>query len=182
MKLGMITVMLAVLSFSTYAYNGNAYIESEFEEQANYILTAPNGWVQSYVAAKDQRVQTAFLPKHNDWESANARMYTNMEYMDQFETLEDIISFDLSNYQMTSPDLKVANGEPIVTADGSNAVVKHLLGTSYGTWEAIAYVHQGDKVVFVVLSADSKKVFDKNIGAFEQLVSSYHAPGLVIQD
>ncbi len=137
-----------------------------------FSLDAPSGWVEDNSVALDNRLNAVYYPENSSWNESSTVIYSNIEDLNEEKTMKDIITWDIANYKIGAGDLKVTTQPTINIKKGMKATVKYITGTSYESFEAVAYVQIEDHVVIVVLSSKSQEDFDKSISAFEDLVAS----------
>ena len=145
-----------------------------------FTLTAPKGWVLDNTSGKGQGLQAVFYPEGSSWKNGAAVMYANVYQKKNVkeESLEKVIAGDIDEYKKRSPELKITDAEPLLTAKDvrvkdKKAIIKYFTGDENGNHEAVAYVDEGKVVVMLVLTARSKKDFESSLSAFKELVGSY---------
>ena len=89
-------------------------------------------------------------------------------------TLEEVIANDITSMREGAPLLKVEKLDAITTtAQERKAIVYRFSGDPNGNHEAVAYIGEVGIAVLIVMTARNKKLFQKNLKAFEELVKSY---------
>ena len=141
-----------------------------------YSLSAPKGWVLDNASGVDQGLHAVFYPEGGSWDGSPVVMYTNVARLgipDQ-GTLEEVIANDITSMREGAPLLKVEKLDAITTtAQERKAIVYRFSGDPNGNHEAVAYIGEVGIAVLIVMTARNKKLFQKNLKAFEELVKSY---------
>ncbi len=137
-----------------------------------FALSAPTGWVLDNSSGVSQGLHAVFYPRGGSWEHSPSVMYANTasKKVKGNETLEKLITFDVSRYKQNYVSLKIVNAPDIQLTDHKSAVVKYFY---YSNSEAVAYIDEENIVVLIVLSSTSQPEFEKSLTPFSQLVKSY---------
>jgi hypothetical protein len=141
-----------------------------------FALSAPKDWVLDNTSGVKMGLHAVFYPKGSSWENGAAIMYANTirKNLEQKETLNQVIEFDLEGYKKHSPTVKIADAGQLPTKrDEQKAVVKYFTGDRTGRYEAVAYIDEKKTVIVLVLTAKTKKDFEDALPSFKELVASY---------
>lgn len=177
MKERILVVFACVMIVTTGVIAQNNKDAQVMGDGYTYSLEAPSQWVSDAEKAEQHKLNAVFYPEGKSWESSDAVIYSSVSMLDdgKRETIYDVIDFDINMYKLSTPDVKIEDGKKISVANGRNsAKVIHLISVEQGSYEAVAYIPQGGVVPFVVLSANTMEDFEKSLGQFEELVSSYN--------
>lgn len=170
-----LAILLTILTFTSSQAQTNGQVIASGKGYS-YILDVPAGWESAWTKAEEQHLKVILVPNGGDWENSKTVMYSNVVYPNTMkgETIFDIIDFDISMYKMADPDMDLEDGDRIMVNRGQGvAMVIKIMSPATGNYQAIAYINEGDKIPFVVLSSLDKESFDRDYPMFEQLVSSY---------
>lgn len=176
MRLKKIIKILFFLVYSQLIF-GQGNPEIIRTDNYSYLLTPPDGWVS------DQNINgvvAGYYPKRSTWYQSPSIMYVNVieTGKDNASSIFGLIDYDLENYYISTPELKLEYGEKISFNNGDYiSMVIYLHGSEDGSYNthslAIAYIPQFKEIVNIVLSAESRKDFEKSIPAFKELIKSY---------
>lgn len=146
-------------------------------ENYQYNFNVPNGWV-SDTAVKG--LNSVFYPKTSTWYKSPTVMYINVISLDDKDmaNIFRVIDQDIENYYINTPGMKVTYGQKLHFDKGQYlSMVVYLYGASDGATSghslALAYIPQATEMMNIVMSADSREEFEKNLPVFESLVRSY---------
>ncbi|CAN5259925.1 hypothetical protein BH09BAC1_BH09BAC1_29280 [soil metagenome] len=145
------------------------------QQGSAYSVTAPLGWVANKDVASQAGLGAAFHLEGTDWESTNALIFVNTTSLEGTgDNVYDLVSYDIDMYKISSPGIHIQDGGRIAVNRGKgNAIVIQMVNKSSNTYEAVAYIDQGDIVPFFVFSATSQADFEKYMPAFQDMVASY---------
>lgn len=141
-----------------------------------FAISAPKGWILDNVSGVGQGLYAVFYPEGSSWKNGAVVMYANTitRNQDKKETIDDAIEKDLKGYREDSPSVKISDADPLPTRrEKHEAIVKYFTGDRNDNYEAVAYIGEKNVVVFLVLSAKTKKDYDSSFPAFKELVASY---------
>lgn len=101
-------------------------------------------------------------------------MYVNGFKKDPDEhSIEDFIKKDVLDVQTKSPQIKVANGQSIFTADHKEVVIREFTGDQWGNYECIGYLEEKSSIVLFALSSKSSDIYKKSLLSLRELINSY---------
>jgi hypothetical protein len=142
-----------------------------------FALTAPTGWLLDNASGVEQGLHAVFYPKGSSWSPSSPKvMYANTVHKERsgLPTLKDVMEDDLKGFRKHSPDLETRDEPGLPTKDNKKkAVVRYFHDKVNERYDEVAYIDESKVVVFLVLSAKSKKDYDDALPAFRQLVASY---------
>lgn len=141
-----------------------------------YIMSTPAGWESIPGTAREQGLRMVVVPQGSSWESSQSVIYSNVTELDasQNETMLDLIDNDMSMYRLSDPNLQVNVGDRFEVDRGkASAIVVKVHSPKAGTYEAIAYIPEGNRVPFIVMSSIDEAAFERDLEAFEELVNSF---------
>jgi len=154
-----------------------------FGENFVYQLAAPSGWVLDNTSGARSGLHAVFYPAGGSWEESPAVMYTNTSRLDGSPSLDTYIDQYLKEFgQRNGPGLQVRRATSIKTADGKWARVVQLTGDRWSNLESVAFILDGQLIVFVVLTSRTQNDYRQSLSSFTQLVASYKFLGSSIAD
>src|SRR5262245_55055649 len=139
-----------------------------------FMVAPPEGWVLSCNVSEHSEVPVALWPKGSTWADSEVVMYVNPSGKGPSpQTLQEFANWSATQFRKDKPGVKIANGEPLETADHSRAIVQHFTGDPWGNFESVAYIES--KTIFAIMTLSSRKEarYKESYAAFEKLVSSY---------
>lgn len=171
----MVLGWMVPLVFVVSALAGEPKSAIVYDNGHAFNLRAPEGWTLDNRAGIAEGLHAVFYPESSSWADSPVVMYaTTAERSDpDHPTRDALIEFDVKLQRKGAPDLKVSNGQTVVTGDGKKALVKLFNGTKNGSVEAVAYIEEPKVVSMIVYSARDEEVFQSAYPLFEQLVGSY---------
>ena len=170
---GMLMGAIAIATPASAQKNGQVITQGS---GYTYMMSTPAGWESIPGTAREQGLRMIVVPQGSSWESSQTVIYSNVTELDatQNETMIDLIDHDMSMYRLTDPNLQVNVGERFEVDRGkASAVVVKVHSPRAGTYEAIAYIPEGNRVPFIVMSSIDEAAFERDYEAFEQLVNSF---------
>lgn len=141
-----------------------------------YIMSTPAGWESVPGTAKEQGLRMIVIPQGSSWEASQTVIYSNVTELDrtQNETMVDLIEHDMNMYRLSDPGLQVNVGDRFEVDRGkTSAIMVKVHSPKAGTYEAIAYILEGDRVPFIVMSSIDEAAFERDFAAFEDIVNSF---------
>ena len=175
MRIKQIIKILFFLVFSKLTF---AQGPTDIIETSNYIynLTTPKGWQYDHSISG---LNSVYFPKKSSWYESPTVMYVNVIPTDEEkqDNIFSMIDYDLENYMISSPQMKVEYGEKLDFKNGEFvSVVLYLYGMQGNSGSsnlAIAYIPQFQETVNVVMNAEDLESFEANLPAFKSLVKSF---------
>ena len=139
-----------------------------------FSITAPTGWVLDNQSGVNQGLHAVFYHKGGSWDKSESVMYVNTAHKDieGNETVEKLISYDVSQFKKNSPSIEIEDSPIIVTFDNKEVIVKKFFDDK--NYEAVGYLDEKKVVVILVLTSRDKQDFEESLSAFEELVKSYY--------
>lgn len=176
MRLKKIIKILFFLVYSQLIF-GQGNQEAIKTDNYTYLLKTPKEWVMDRDISG---IQAGYYPKRSSWEEAPSIMYVNIVDADNENAANifGLIDYDLENYYISSPGLKLEYGEKLNFDNGDYiSMVLYLYGSEEGSLNthnmAVAYIPQFKEIMNVVLSSQNREDFEKTIPVFKELVQSY---------
>ena len=172
------TILLGCLLFS-FSYGQRSTTDSIrqgggiiFGNNHAFFLTSPGGWVMDNSSGMNQGLYAVFYPKGGGWKTSPAVMYayTVSKESDGHETTEKLIYSEVLQYKANYPDVTINFSPELATKDKKNAIVRLFF---YSNYESVAYIDEKPITVILVLTATSKKEFERAFPSFQELVKSY---------
>ncbi len=123
----------------------------------------------------------AFHLTGTDWEHTDAFIFVNTTSLEgSGDNIYDLMTYDIDMYKISSPGIVIKDGGRVSVNRGKgSAIMLYMTNAKSNTYEAVAYIDQGDVVPFFVFSASSQAEFDKYLPTFQELVGSYKYYGPV---
>jgi hypothetical protein len=142
-----------------------------------FALSAPTGWLLDNSSGVEQGLHAVFYPKGSSWSPSSPKvMYANTVHKERsgLPTLKDVMEDDLKGFRKHSRELETRDEPNLPTKDNKKqALVRYFHDKVNERYDEVAYIDESKVVVFLVLSAKSKKDYDDALPAFRQLVASY---------
>lgn len=167
----------------------SAYAQQEQEENSvlvnqhgsAYAVSAPEGWLVNKDVANEMGLAAAFHLEGTVWENTGAFIFVNTTSLaGSGDNIYDLMSYDIDMYKISSPGIHIKDGGRVTVNRGKGtAITIQMINTKANSYEAVAYIDQGDVVPFFVFSAASQAEFDKYMPAFQTLIGSYKHYGPV---
>lgn len=139
-----------------------------------FSITAPKGWVLDNQSGVNQGLHAVFYPKEGSWDKLVSVMYVNTTHKDVEgnETIEKLISHDVSQFKKNSPSIEIEDSPSIVTFDNKEVIIKKFFDDK--NYEAVGYLDEKKIIVILVLTSRDEQDFEESLSAFEELVKSYY--------
>jgi hypothetical protein len=140
-------------------------------------LPAVSGWHQD----KEQSLNygaNALAPNGSSFVDAEAVMYAVAVYKPrdpQDKSLAMFIAGDKSQFLSSNPNSAITQVSDLVNGDGNKLPSFTFFPKANGNWEQVSYGEEGDFYLTFVLSARSKKAFEKTQGTYRDLIAHYKA-------
>jgi hypothetical protein len=140
-------------------------------------LPAVPGWHQD----KEQSLNysaNALAPNGSNFVDADAVMYAVAVYKPrepEAKSLQMFIANDKSQFLSSDPTIIITQVTDLVNADGNKLPSFTFFPKPNGNWEQVSYGEEGDFYLTFVLSAKSKKGFDKTQAVYRDLIAHYKA-------
>lgn len=178
------TMILSVMASCMLFASAQAQEERNIlvnQQGSAYAITAPTGWLANKDVAQEMGLGAAFHLEGTVWETTGAFIFVNTSSLvGSGDNIYDLMSYDIDMYKISSPGIHIKDGGRLTVNRGKgSAVVMHMTNPKVNTYEAVAYIDQGDVVPFFVFSAASEAEFNKYLPAFNGLIESYKYYGPV---
>ncbi len=175
-----LTVVASCMMVGAYAQEDSKSILINQQGSA-YAVAAPDGWLSNKEISTEMGLGAAFHPEGTVWENTGAYIFVNTTSLaGSGDNVYDLMSYDIDMYKISSPGIHIQDGGRITVNRGKgSAIVLKMVNKSANTYEAVAYVDQGEIVPFFVFSATSEEDFNKYLPAFQAMVESYKYYGPV---
>ncbi len=141
------------------------------EAHGSMVVTAPRGWAFDPADSGSQGLRAVLYPVGSTSADARSVIYVKTVSKEGCPTLTSLIAADLERRSALSTGLKVVSGDPLPTARGPKASVRHLSGAS----EVLSVAYAETPGVYVMLILSSKSEVDQKAAllAFAEFVKSY---------
>ena len=112
-----------------------------FGQNYSFTLNEPPGWSMDSETAKSQGLQAVLYPKGSSWKTAAAAMYVRVIYKNESkDTVEKVISNDISDFLQLSKESKVSDSPTLATRDRKAAIVKVFYDAANKNYESVAFI------------------------------------------
>lgn len=139
-----------------------------------FKITATTGWVLDNQNAVSQGIHMAFYPKHKTWANSPVIMYGRSISTSQMPNIKSQVDQTVRDFHKNnSPNYKAEKRGLVSLFEDKKAEIYYFSGDQWGNYEAVAYVQEKDTINYLVFNSREKKSFDKYIGDFYKIVSSY---------
>jgi len=151
-----------------------------FGHDHTFAVTAKTGWVLDNESAVDQGLYMVFYPKGKTWANSPVIIYgraiSTKNAANPKQQVEQTVREFKSN---GSPSYSSEARSPVTLPNGKKAELYYFSGDQWGNYEAAAYFQEVDTINFLVFNSRTKADFEKYIGDFLRIVSTYqnlHTP------
>ncbi len=141
-----------------------------------YTTTAPKGWKLDNESGKANNLCLVGYPINSSWENGENVIYLNATPKGEevgSRDVADMIEFDIAQHKKVSPSLKVKNGDSVSRGNQKVKTKYFFNEKKKGNFEAVGYIDEATAVIFVVMSSQSKKGFEKSLPAFKEFIRNY---------
>ena len=140
-------------------------------------LPAVAGWHQDKQQSFNYGANT-LAPNGSSFVDAEAVIYAVAVYKPrepEAKSLAMFIAGDKSQFLSSNPNITITKVGDLVNADGNKLPSFTFFPKSNGNWEQVSYGEEGEFYLTFVLSARSKKAFDKTQSTYRELIAHYRA-------
>jgi len=157
-----------------------------YSDSTSFYVRAPLGWMLDSETGKTDGILAAIYRAGESWRTGQSVMYANLITLRSASESGFLagVASAADDWLRRAGDAVITPLESIVAEDGSRATVKRFESPKQSAFEAVAYFHHGRAAPILVMTARSKKEFDRAFPDFVQLVKSYskgpvvkHFPG-----
>lgn len=140
-----------------------------------FNFTAPNGWVLDNQSGVQQGLHMVFYPIGQTWENSPVMAYGMSVTKDsELRSIEDQVKRTVDDFRSNGNKEYTAEAkEDFQIPDGKTAKVYFFRGDQWRNYEAAGYVEEMETINFLVYNAQNKTEFEKNLPAFNSILSSY---------
>lgn len=145
-----------------------------FGKDHAFAAKAPKGWVLDNESGAAQGIYMTFYPKEYAWGNSPAVVYGNIAGPSYAATPAALSEKTVKDFrEHGSPHYAATPKPPIRLAQGKSAPLYFYAGDQWGNYEAAVYFQERDTINFLVFTARNKAAFDRYIGDFRQMATSY---------
>ncbi len=140
-------------------------------------LPVVRGWHQDKQQSLNYNAN-AIAPNGSSFVDAEAVMYGVAVYKPrdpEAKSLAMFIASDKQQFLSRDPGIIIAQVGDLTNADGNKLPSFTFFPKSAGNWEQVSYGEEGDFYLTFVLSARSKKAFDRTESVYRDLIAHYKA-------
>ncbi len=137
-----------------------------------FWLTAPKGWVLDNSSGVSQGLHAVFYPMGGSWNNSPTVMYCNTsnKSVKGNETLQELLDYDISQFKINAPNIKITDFPILYTKDKKKVVLKKFI---YSNYEYVAYIDEPKIIAMLVMTSRNEKELDNSLSAFKELINSY---------
>lgn len=181
MKMKTILIKTFLLGFTLFGSN-LVYAEMNqkntgmlFGANHAFYFTAPKAWVLDNRSGVNQGLHMVFYPEGESWNSSPVIAYGRSCTKDeQLKSVYDQVKITVEQFhKQGSPSYKAEKKSSIYLPDNTEIEIYLFEGDKWGNYEAAGYIEEEDTINFLVFNARTKKVFDKYLPAFTELLRTY---------
>lgn len=170
--------IIAIVTF-LFSFTVNASITEGgrgmlFGADHAFSVTAKAGWVLDNQSGVSQGLHMAFYPKGETWSDSPVIIYGRAIPTTEAANVQSQVERTVNDFRKTgNPKYSSEAQAPLALSNGKMAELYHFSGDQWGNYEAVAYFPETDTINFLVFNSRTKDTFEKYIGDFKQIVSSY---------
>ena len=138
-------------------------------------VAPPKGWHHDRPHSLNYNLN-AMAPAGESFASAEAIMYARAvkRVSDaSVASIEDFIARERKSFLARTPDYTIKEDKPRLTKEGLRLRTFNFTPKSDGNWERVAYGEEDDHYVLFVVSARSKKAFERAVKPWQSMVWQY---------
>jgi hypothetical protein len=139
---------------------------------AAFQVSAPEGWVVDNKSGMVNNQPCVMYPAGSSWSASPVVMYARIASLDYTEN-EKFSNYAVDFFKKDDPNFKykkVASGK---TPEGFKYFINEYERPSYPLFEQVAYIQLPKAVAYVVYSAQTKDIFEKNYDKLDKVLSSF---------
>ncbi|HKU21747.1 MAG TPA: hypothetical protein VJQ50_12085 [Terriglobales bacterium] len=156
---------------STAAAQQNAAII--YSDHGGFMISVPKGWVLDRATGQKMGTCCVLYPQGSSWDQAESVIYPNIAEKQPGQTLQQLMSSDLSGFRQRFPKMNVVEARDLPAGESQQAKVRFFYGVNQGSYELVAYVDEPQVVGLLVLSSRSKESLGEALPAFREVLKSY---------
>jgi hypothetical protein len=140
-----------------------------------FAITATSGWVLDNQSGVGQGIHMAFYPKEETWTDSSVIIYGRATPTSDVRDVKTHVKNTVRDFQKDgNPKYTSEKRPPLTLPNGRKAQLYFYSGDQWGNYEAAVYFRESDTINYLVFNSRTKKDFDKYLGDFLQIASSYH--------
>lgn len=137
-------------------------------------MEGPKGWIADYETGKQLGICCVYYPEGSTWNDAETVLYPNIATKRPGQqTLQELMDYDLSEFQKNNSTLSYENGEDIPLTHGRIAKLRYFYGVNKGSSEAVAYINESKIIAIVVLSSKTQKELNDALPLLREVLQTY---------
>ena len=145
-----------------------------FGEDHAFEITAKSGWVLDNQSGVSQGLHMVFYPKGETWSNSPVIIYGRAVPTTAVADVTTHVKNTVSEFRKNgSPNYSSEQKPPLVLQNGRKAGFYFYSGDQWGNYEAAVYFQEADTINYLVFNSRTKENFDKYLGDFKQIASSY---------
>jgi len=148
--------------------------------KAAFVIAAPQGWLLDNQSGNSLGLPCVLYPKGSSWDDQKVFMYAKIA-SPEHPNAEEFASWAISGMQKQPQGLHHKRIEESKTTEGHPFFInEYRRERDYERVESAAYVQLPEAVAYIVLTAESKEIFDQHRDALEQTIQSLlYAPSFI---
>lgn len=169
--IAIVTFLISLTANASITEGGRGML---FGADHAFAVTAKAGWILDNQSGVSQGLHMAFYPKGETWSDSAVIVYGRAIPITETTSVKSQVEHTVSDFRKNgSPNYSSEVQAPITLNNGQKAEIYHFSGDQWGNYEAVAYFLETDTINFLVFNSRTKETFEKYIGDFHQIVSSY---------
>lgn len=169
-----IALVILLVSFSASANITEGGRGMLFGQDHAFAVTAAPNWVLDNESAVNQRLHMVFYPIGGTWSNSPVIVYGRAVPVTHAMTIKSQVEQTVSDFHKNgSPNYSSKAKPSLALPNGRKAEIYYYAGDRWGNYEAVAYIQETRTINYLVFNSRTKENFEKYIGDFQKIVSSY---------
>lgn len=169
--IAIVTFLISITANASITEGGRGML---FGADHAFAVTAKSGWVLDNQSGASQGLHMVYYPKGETWSDSPVIVYGRAIPTTEAASVKSQVERTVSDFRKNgSPKYSSKAQAPLALNNGQKAELYLFSGDQWGNYEAVAYFQETDTINFLVFNSRTKENFDKYIGDFHQIISSY---------
>lgn len=166
-----VTLLISISANASIIERGRGIL---FGVDHAFAVTAKSGWVLDDQSGANQGLHMVFYPKGETWSESPVVIYGRAISTTEAASVKSQVERTVNQFRRNgSPNHSSEAQAPLTLPSGNKAELYLFSGDQWGNYEAVAYFQETKTINFLVFNARTKENFDKYIGDFHKIISSY---------
>ena len=174
MRIILITLFSIVSLFASITEEGAGII---YGKNHVFSLQAPKGWVLDNESGVSQGLHAVFYPIGETWRDSKIMAYARgiIKNDENIKDINSFVNFTIENFKRNGHLNYKGSFHKTLKSKVKNKIgyIYFYEGDNWNNFEAVAYFEEEKTINIIVLNSQNKKVFEKSLFIFYDLVSSY---------